>query len=297
VVAWDRDFDRKRAKKGEDAMKYFLTTLIAASVAFVSAGGASAATFTDPAGDSNGAPDITAVDVSNDSSGQVTIRLALAGAPSTAVFLVLFDTDQNPATGASASSGAEYSVTFDAAAQTFLVARWDGSQWVLSPYQRVKVTSAATSVTFSLNARDIGGTNAFGFWTRSIVGEPSAWTLDDAPDDGVYSYALEVTADTSPPHVRALPSSGRAGKGIRLTYEVYDDISTNTYERIRVLRKGAVIWTLTVAYGPAERGVDYWVTWKPPKRLVGTFRFCVESWDESKNKSAPSCARVRVRRT
>jgi hypothetical protein len=252
-------------------------------------------TFTDPAGDGKGAPDITSVVISNDNKGQVTIRLSVVGDPSPALFGVAFDTDQNASTGAPDSLGTEYALTYMPGANSFDFVRWNGSQWVSAPYQTVKVSADATSVTLSVNVNELGGVHSFGFWTRSLIGEVTNGVLDDAPDTGIYSYAFELAADTAPPHVKALPSSGRAGTRIHLTYEVYDDVSSRTYERIRVFVRGTVIWTYTVAYGTAEQGVDYWVNWKPPKRLVGTFRFCVESWDESKNKSSPSCARVRVR--
>jgi hypothetical protein len=253
------------------------------------------ATFTDPSGDGKGAPDIASVTVSNDNKGLLTFRISVAGSPASAWFGVAFDTDRNAATGAPDSLGAEYFLGYEPGKNAVSFERWNGSEWVTAAHESVNVSADAASVALSVNASELGGIRSLDFWTRSLIGESvDAGTYDDAPDNGVYSYAFELAADTSPPHVRALPSSGRAGRNIRLTYEVYDDSSPRTYERIRVFRKGTVIWTRTVVYGTSEQGVDYWVNWKPPRRLVGTFRFCVESWDDSKNKSAPSCARVRV---
>jgi hypothetical protein len=275
-------------------MRCVLVMVLAATLGL--AGSASAATFADAAGDGNGAPDITAVDVTNDATGAVTIRLTVPGGASNAQFFALLDTDRNSATGASESLGAEYAIHYDSASRTSGIDRWDGSQWLPSAYSTLDVSSDASSVTISVNIKEIGRTTAFGVWTRSLIGDASAGMLDDAPDDGVYSYTVALAPDSSPPHVKALPSGGRAGSEIRLRYEVYDDLSLETYERIRVLRpNGTVIWTRTVSYGESEQGTDYWVGWRPGKQRVGLFRFCVESWDESRNKSAPSCARVRVR--
>jgi hypothetical protein len=103
-------------------------------------------------------------------------------------------------------------------------------------------------------------------------------------------------ADSKPPFVRALASSGRAGRKVELEYRVYDDISDRTRERITVYRgDGGRVARFSTTLGRAERGVVYYVTWRAPARLRGALRFCVESWDTSGNRSSPSCARLTLR--
>jgi hypothetical protein len=238
------------------------------------------------------------VTVSDTSAGQITFRITVAGtlgesSPNT--FGLALDTDANAGTGAPDSLGADYVLSYEHSSNTFDIDRWDGSAWAQTSYGSVSAFSDATGVTLSVNAKDLGGTTVLGFWTRAIIGDLSAGQFDDAPNEGVWTFRLGE-ADSEPPHVQALQSSGRAGTKIHLKYEVWDDASATTYERIRVYRRnGDVVYTFTTEWGRAEQGVDYWVWWRPSRRVTGVFRFCVESWDESENKSPASCARVRVK--
>src|SRR5437773_8906982 len=63
---------------------------------------ANPATYTDPAGDSGTAPDITGVVVSNDAKNQITFRVNVAQlvVPSDNRVLIAIDSDQNASTGA-----------------------------------------------------------------------------------------------------------------------------------------------------------------------------------------------------
>ena len=58
-----------------------MATLALAALTLVGGGAAAATTFTDPAGDSEGAPDITSVVVANDLAGVVTFTIAVANQP------------------------------------------------------------------------------------------------------------------------------------------------------------------------------------------------------------------------
>jgi secreted trypsin-like serine protease len=104
-----------------------------------------------------------------------------------------------------------------------------------------------------------------------------------------------TAADSTPPKVRALSSSGQSGAAIRLYYNVFDEISPRTRERVTISTLGGVrVGRVTTDLSPSKRGVRYYATWRAPESLFGDYRFCVEAFDESGNKSAPSCARVRV---
>jgi secreted trypsin-like serine protease len=102
-------------------------------------------------------------------------------------------------------------------------------------------------------------------------------------------------SDTAPPVARAIASSGAGGSFIRLKYTIYDAIAERTRERITVYTNGGLrIARFNTRLGPAERGVVYFYRWRAPAVLEGIFRFCVEGFDPAGNKSAPSCARLRI---
>jgi hypothetical protein len=71
------------------------------------------ATSTDPSGDSGTAPDIANVVVSNDTNGQITLRIYVAKmmVPSSVQIVVAVDSDQNAQTGL---SGTDYLLLADA---------------------------------------------------------------------------------------------------------------------------------------------------------------------------------------
>jgi hypothetical protein len=100
-------------------------------------------------------------------------------------------------------------------------------------------------------------------------------------------------ADTAPPTVRALPSTGSRGTIIRLLYRVRD-ASGRSSERVTVYRGGRVLtksgWA---AFGPAT-GATYYFDFPAPSNVAGTLRFCVQSRDPLGNVSSRSCAAVTV---
>ena len=98
-----------RGRTGLPALRGLVISAVALATALVAAGvalGTNYQTYTDPAGDNNGAPDVTTVHVSNDPAGNLTFEITLAGAPDltgTEVDANL-DTDQNPSTGDTANN-------------------------------------------------------------------------------------------------------------------------------------------------------------------------------------------------
>ena len=162
---------------------------------------AGVAQWADPAGDQDpGAPDITAVTVSDDGVGTLTVRAETPREPSLASgrdLFVFFDTDRNPATGAPEFfEGTEYYVVFDEDSQTASLGRWDGSEW----------QSAASSVsarwdhgpTFTLDLREIGNQRGFNFWALAVKwGSGDTWDIDAAPDSGTWNY--QAGAGSAPP--------------------------------------------------------------------------------------------------
>jgi hypothetical protein len=159
-----------------------------------------AQSFGDPAGDSNGAPDITAVDVASD-GGTITIAVTASGwtdfflnAPQSGshVLLVQMDTDRNSATG---SSGADYSLfaQSDNSGIGWAVMRWSGSDWQSAPktVDRNFVLSSNTAV-FTVGSADLGGTTVFDFVVTAAIldGSDNVTAADRVPDGGTLAYGV-----------------------------------------------------------------------------------------------------------
>ena len=178
------------------------------------AAGAAAPPFTDPTGDSGTAADITSVSVSNDAKRQVTFQVSFAGVLASADDVaILLDTDQNAATGNTNAGGAEYLFTESESNNSFGLEHWDGANWQVSPATTASVTggSGNNTLTFSINASDLGGVSGFNFWVDSIDGSGGAGHEDQAPDSATWNYQL--SSGVVQLHVAAFEtfSAARAG--------------------------------------------------------------------------------------
>jgi hypothetical protein len=56
------------------------------------------------------------------------------------------------------------------------------------------VNWSGLTVEFSINRRDLGGTSGFDFWIRSHQNPPDSDLIDDAPNDGTWTYELTAGA-------------------------------------------------------------------------------------------------------
>jgi hypothetical protein len=171
-----------------------LTTLLVAAGALVLAAVAGAdQRYSDGAGDSGSAPDLTQVAVANDPSN-VTFEIdapARLPAGDEAVLLDI-DSDGNPSTG---DEGFEARAFMNVAGSE--VETWNGSAWASAP-------PAGISIRFELSS-------SRGFWRvvlpRTIVGTSAAWNFvvlsakfsgdaivgfDAAPDRGAWRYELAL---------------------------------------------------------------------------------------------------------
>lgn len=175
--------------------RYVATAVVAAAVGLAAVGAAGATgSYPDTAGDGNGAPDIAKVTVSSDAAGQILFTIAVDNLPKPADIqtLLLLNTDMSEDTGGPDTYGADYAFLVDESDHSYGFFRWSGSDWVETPYTTVRVFSRQTGVTISVNRSELGNTGEFNFWTRTITGDVSAETLDDAPDIGVWNYSLEA---------------------------------------------------------------------------------------------------------
>lgn len=159
--------------------------LATAAVALVLA--ATSATYADPAGDANTAPDVTKVSVGLDGgTGGLSFDVEFAGAEQLALgggFVIPLDTDRNSGTGDEA--GTDYAAVVWA--QTALLLKWNGSDMVPFSHQPLVVARAPGKVTVTLCSCDIG-TQSFDFAVVGFRGND----FDVAPDNGATFPIPEV---------------------------------------------------------------------------------------------------------
>jgi len=174
-------------------------------------------TYTDPAGDAQGGPDVTTGTISTDPpTGTITITLNVPGyLPPTSDglerdVLVWLDTDRNRATG-DPQDGTEYALSAwnDSTGPSWDAGRWNGSKWVSVPKSStMSFTRNGDELSWTVGSSDLGGATGFRFYVVAGVWSNAAddWaTEDDAPDTGWWDYPSTGTAPT--PAAPAAPTT------------------------------------------------------------------------------------------
>jgi hypothetical protein len=188
-----------------------------AALAFASAGSAQRGVnsnpviLTDPTGDNGTAPDITSVEVANDDSGYIGVRVGLVPqrARSDVRIVVAIDADENPATG---FQGTDYLLIAAPATDNYALARWDGTEFVDAPESTLSASGDENSFTFSVNRSEIGNTPDFNFWVRSVRGPTfTSGDYDAVPNSGTSNYALGAEAPLRLALARSHASAARSG--------------------------------------------------------------------------------------
>ena len=171
---------------------------------------------TDPAGDSNGAPDITGVTVANDLSGTILFVVEVANRNDFVArdeVLIYIDSDRSAATGSpDRGGGVDFRLRVDATSSDF--ERWNGTSFVPTPRTTVRVTWANGYVA-AVHRSELGATGAFALSVRTRLQNGAGNQTDLAPGEAYLPYTL------SPPHIDAIrpsfsPSAPRAGSTFRL---------------------------------------------------------------------------------
>jgi hypothetical protein len=250
--------------------------------------------FADPTADAGSAADISAVAISNDDAGVVTVKLTLTNRGQLNAnddLAVGLDADQNPDTG-SVFYGAEYELDLDRGA--VVVWRDDPNGFYtqsIVPASLHIVFSAGTA-TFSFKASDFGITSGFNLYALTA----DASSLDTAPDIRMVNYQLVGGApapvlgrDTRAPLTQAVKSSGTHGKIVSLEYFAGDGRG-ETSDAIVVYRGKKVVKRFNFPIADTSPFLIYSARWKVSKKTKGKFRFCVTSRDRAGNKSKTSCA-------
>jgi subtilisin family serine protease len=109
---------------------------------------------------------------------------------------------------------------------------------------------------------------------------------------GAGELRLPAAPDVVPPTARALVSTGRAGKTVKLLSAIADDEGkVSLVEQVK--RNGKVAKTIRPARSVVATSPKTVATpWKAPAKPKGSLQHCVVAIDASGNKSPESCARI-----
>ena len=155
-----------------------MATLALAALTLVG-GGAAATTFTDPAGDSEGAPDITSVVVANDLAGVVTFTIAVANQPVLAAdgeLVLALDSDADEGTGD--SGGFDYVFDLRGSDQSWSFGHWNGATYDFNvPATTLKIAYSAGVATIAVNRSELSNTRKLDFYVFSVQVDANEETL------------------------------------------------------------------------------------------------------------------------
>jgi hypothetical protein len=174
---------------------------------------ASSGDYTDPAGDSGTAGDITSVTVAGDkASGQLLFRISgtnIASSETAPLFLDI-DSDANPLTGDITANGSDYLFYVDNSSYFF--AHWNGSDWVETPDLSVQVFGGPSQIQIAVNRSELGNASMFNFFALSI--NVTDRVVEGAPDQGAFNYSFDANGpQIISVDVKKTPAAGpKAGK-------------------------------------------------------------------------------------
>jgi len=163
-----------------------------AGLLVATAGGSASASYSDPSGDANEAPDITSVTVDDSTPGAVSVRVTVGNfeeLPSESRIILQFDLDRDANTGA---AGDELVIRYwdD---KTLDVLRWDGVRMSPSSADGLSASFASGSLSFTANQAALGSSTTFALLVLSArtqqVGIGRVTSTDYAPGVGRSIYA------------------------------------------------------------------------------------------------------------
>jgi hypothetical protein len=153
--------------------------------------------FEDPTSDApTNAPDLTAVEVSNDDAGTVAFRVSIPNRPKleqSDLVSVFVDTDGRVGTGcARGTFGAEFS--FGALGSRYVFGRCDRGSWRFGRVpDSFSASFAASVLTMRVNRRDLGSPGALSFRVGAAALN-SDGAYDFAPDVGTAAWSYRIVA-------------------------------------------------------------------------------------------------------
>ena len=162
------------------------------------AGASNSSPYADGAADAPpAAPDLTAVQVSNDDAGNVVFRISIpnrAALAYTDLVSLFVDADRKTGTGcARGAFGAEYAL--DVLSDRYVFGRCLHGSWDFSKRPAsFRGSFAGSTLTLKANRRDFGGASGFDFRVGAAAATGADPAYDFAPDIGTSPWSYEVIA-------------------------------------------------------------------------------------------------------
>lgn len=193
-----------------------LVSMLALVVA-VAAGGAGASTqraldqsWTDPAGDAvGGAPDLTAVQVSNDAAGTITMSVTVPMVANTVMYAFI-DADMNGKV-ADAAGRIIAAIGMGQGVVMPLAAGYDASgNSAVTSIPSLKMTATTTAVTIQFSKTDLGIGPGFGFWLATETEaqmDGDTWGDDMPNGSSMFLYILTTPPPAPAPTPPPAPSA------------------------------------------------------------------------------------------
>ena len=162
------------------------------------AGASSSSPYADGAADAPpAAPDLTAVQVSNDDAGSIVFRISIPNRVvlgGTDLVSLLVDADGKTGTGcARGPFGAEYAL--DVLGGRYVFGRCLGGRWSFTnPPSSFSGSFADSTLTLKANRRDLRGTSRLDFRIGAAATTEADPAYDFAPDIGTSAWSYQVIA-------------------------------------------------------------------------------------------------------
>ena len=282
-----------------------------AGTASPAAAAANSQTYQDSTGEDPNAPDITTLTVSNDDAGLITFRVNVPNRPQLGqdMYILLFvDSDNNAATGAADTGGADY--VLELVRGEIALFRWDGTDFTRrfgDPSAVTLTFSYQGGVTIRISQAELGNTTRLKFFTiveSGVVVDPVTGDLDftnavgdAAPGGGVGLYPYEVIRARPTLVVRSIrgvPAAPRAGRPFTLRMVAARSDTNAAIQNGRVTCVGrAGNSRLRAQLARVQRGAVV-CTWQIPANAKGKrFRGAVTVVFEGLRASRSFSARIR----
>lgn len=109
--------------------------------------------------------------------------------------------------------------------------------------------------------------------------------------------------DATAPSSKALPTSGRKGRVVKLLSQIADDVGEMRLSddkgvvtvREQIKRNGRVIATVRARRTVPQQTTRVTVAWKAPVKVAGSLQHCVRAVDQQGNAGPVGCARLTLR--
>lgn len=273
------------------SFRMLATAAVAAGAILGVAGGAAASNsdfWTDTAGDSGSAADVTRIDATNDDAGNITFRLTYGNRPGGLTaddeVHIWINSDGNPSTGD--QYGYEYVIGLTKGAAVLKRTTTAGLQDTPSS----TFTASADGTSAKVNASEVGNTASFHFYVATVT--QIDHSIDYAPDADGYVFVYSLTAPRpTQATVSFNPKAPKAGASVLATVVLVklDDGSsvlgislpltcsaTLNGRRIRAtVIPSACVWKLPKSAKGRRLVITITVDYQGSKKTFGPWKFTV----------------------